>query len=118
MKLENIQDLSITKDEDNFDSSQNLQVVKKEDVIIGDLEEMELTSKNYKIKTKKTKKFWNKTLIRIVFVIIVFYLSILFLYPFITTIQKINVRIMFQQNGNLGLNQNYERVDPNDKLYT
>ena len=118
MKLENIQDISITKDEDNMDSSQNLQVVRREDVIIGDLEEMELTSKNYKIKTRKTKKFWNKTLIRIVFAIIVFYLSILFLYPFITTIHKINVRIMFQQNGNLGLNQYYERVDPNDKLYT
>ena len=44
MKLENIQDLSITKDDDNMDSSQQLQVVRKEDVIIGDLEEMELTS--------------------------------------------------------------------------
>ena len=117
MKLENIQDLSIAKDDDNLDSSQQLQVIKKEDVIIGDLEEMELTSKNYKIKTKKTKKFWNKTLIRIVGIIVIFYLSILFLYPFINNIKTFNVRIMFQQNGNLGLNQNYERVDPNDKNY-
>ena len=61
--MENNQDLNIAKEDDNMDSSQQLQVVKKEDVIIGDLEEMELTSKSYKIKTKKTKKFWNKTLI-------------------------------------------------------
>ena len=118
MKMENSQDLNIAKEDDNMDSSQQLQVVKKEDVIIGDLEEMELTSKSYKIKTKKTKKFWNKTLIRIFFMIITFYVLILFLYPYLTNIQRINVRLMTQQNGNLGLNQNYERVDPNDKNYT
>ena len=118
MKMENNQDLNIAKEDDNMDSSQQLQVVKKEDVIIGDLEEMELTSKSYKIKTKKTKKFWNKTLIRIFFMIIVFYVLLLFLYPYLTNIQRINVRLMTQQNGNLGLNQNYERVDPNDKNYT
>ena len=116
--MENNQDLNIAKEDDNMDSSQQLQVVKKEDVIIGDLEEMELTSKSYKIKTKKTKKFWNKTLIRIFFMIIVFYVLLLFLYPYLTNIQRINVRLMTQQNGNLGLNQNYERVDPNDKNYT
>ena len=118
MKMENNQDINIAKEDDNMDSSQQLQVVKKEDVIIGDLEEMELTSKSYKIKTKKTKKFWNKTLIRIFFMIIVFYVLLLFLYPYLTNIQRINVRLMTQQNGNLGLNQNYERVDPNDKNYT
>ena len=118
MNMEYSQDLNIAKEDDNMDSSQQLQVVKKEDVIIGDLEEMELTSKSYKIKTKKTKKFWNKTLIRIFFMIIAFYVLILFLYPYLTNIQRINVRLMTQQNGNLGLNQNYERVDPNDKNYT
>ena len=118
MKMENNQDINIAKEDDNMDSSQQLQVVKKEDVIIGDLEEMELTSKSYKIKTKKTKKFWNKSLIRIFFMIIAFYVLILFLYPYLTNIQRINVRLMTQQNGNLGLNQNYERVDPNDKNYT
>ena len=117
MKVEKVQDLNNMKEDDNLDSSQQLQVIRKEDVIIGDLEEMELTSKNYKIKTKKTKKFCNRTLIRIICLICIFYLSTLYLYPFITNIQKINVRIMFQQNGNLGLNQNYERVDPNDKNY-
>ena len=50
--------------------------------------------------------------------IIAFYVLILFLYPYLTNIQRINVRLMTQQNGNLGLNQNYERVDPNDKNYT
>ena len=118
MKMENNQDLDIAKEDDNTDSSQQLQIIKKEDVIIGDLEEMELTSKSYKIKTKKTKKFWNKTLIRIFFMIIVFYVLLMFLYPYLTNIQRINVRLMTQQNGNLGLNQNYEKVDPNDKNYT
>ena len=118
MKIENSQDLTNTKEDDHMESSQQLQIVKKEDVIIGDLEEMELTSKGYKIKTKKTKTFWNKTLIRIFFAIIIVYLLILFLHPFITNIQGINVRIMTQQNGNLGLNQNYEKVDPYDKNYT
>ena len=115
--MENNQDLDIKRDD--MDSSQHLEVVtKKDDVVIGDLEEMELTSRSYKIKIKKTKKFCNETLIRIFLVIIVFYLSILFLFPFITNIPNINVRKMTQQNGNLGLNQNYERVDPNDKNYT
>jgi len=101
-----------------MDSCTNLEMMKREDVIIGDFEELQLTSRNYIIKTRKTKNFWNKTLIRIFFVIIVIYLAVLYLYPFLTQIQNINVRIMTQQNGNQGLNQNYERVDPNDKNYT
>ena len=107
------QDLEIVRSE----SSQNLDIIKREDVIIGDYEELQLTSKNYVIKTRKTKHFWNKTLIRIFFVIIIIYLAILYLYPIFAKNQNINVRIMTQQNGNLGLNQNYERVDPNDKNY-
>jgi len=103
---------------DDMDSCTNLEMMKREDVIIGDFEELQLTSRNYIIKTRKTKNFWNKTLIRIFFVIIVIYLAVLYLYPFLTQIQNINVRIMTQQNGNQGLNQNYERVDPNDKNYT
>jgi len=103
---------------DDMDSSTNLEMMKREDVIIGDFEELQLTSRNYIIKTRKTKNFWNKTLIRIFFVIIIIYLAVLYLYPFLTQIQNINVRIMTQQNGNQGLNQNYERVDPNDKNYT
>ena len=115
----NVKDLQIIKDDDIIDSSQNLKINQnKEYVSIGDLEEMELTSRNYKIKTKKTKKFWNNALIRIFFIIIVLYLSILVLYPYHQKLQNINVRFMTQQNGNLGLNQNYEKVDPYDKNYT
>ena len=111
--MDSSQDLEIVRSE----SSQNLEIIKREDVIIGDYEELQLTSKNYVIKTRKTKHFWNKTLIRIFFVIIIIYLAILYLYPIFAKNQNINVRIMTQQNGNLGLNQNYERVDPNDKNY-
>lgn len=50
----NVKDLQIIKDDDIIDSSQNLKINQnKEYVSIGDLEEMELTSRNYKIKTKK-----------------------------------------------------------------
>ena len=111
--MDSSQDLEIVRSE----SSQNLEIIKREDVIIGDYEELQLTSKNYVIKTRRTKNFWNKTLIRIFFVIIIIYLAILYLYPIFAKNQNINVRIMTQQNGNLGLNQNYERVDPNDKNY-
>ena len=111
--MDSSQDLEVVRTE----SSQNLDIIKREDVIIGDYEELQLTSKNYVIKTRRTKNFWNKTLIRIFFVIIIIYLAILYLYPIFAKNQNINVRIMTQQNGNLGLNQNYERVDPNDKNY-
>ena len=113
--MEDNHDLDLSKRDD---SSQRLEMVKKEDVSIGDFEEMELTSKSYKIKNPKSKKkFCNDTLIRVFISIFIIYLSVLFLFPFLTGIQNINVRIMTQQNGNLGLNQNYERVDPNDKNY-
>ena len=111
--MDSSQDLEVVRTE----SSQNLDIIKREDVIIGDFEELQLTSKNYVIKTRRTKNFWNKTLIRIFFVIIIIYLAILYLYPIFAKNKNINVRIMTQQNGNLGLNQNYERVDPNDKNY-
>ena len=111
-------DLSLKRDYNSDMSSQQLDFVKREEVVIGDLEEMELTSRNYKIKTTKSKKFCNNFLLRTFLFIIFFYLTILFLYPFLSNIKNINVRIMQQQNGNLGLNQNYEKVDPNDKNYT
>ena len=112
------QDLDITKRDDLDMSSQQLAAMRKSEVNIGDLEEMELTSKSYKIKTKKTKKFCDLALMRIFLVIFFLYLSALYIYPIISRIRNINIRIMTQQNGNLGLNQNYERVDPNDKNYT
>jgi 5'-nucleotidase len=51
-------------------------------------------------------------------VIIALYVSILLLHPFIKNIKNMIVREMSEQNGNLGLNQNYERVSPYDKNYT
>ena len=79
---------------------------------------MRLTSKNYVIKRSIQKKFWNKPLIMVFLVIITLYVSILFLHPFIKNIKNMIVREMSEQNGNLGLNQNYERVSPYDKNYT
>ena len=114
-----IQDLDIVKKDDYIDnSSQNLAVFKRNEVNIGDLEEMELTSKSYKIKTIKTKKFCNDVLLQVLIAIFIIYLSILYLYPFISSIKNINIRRMTQQNGNIGINQNYERIDPDDKNYT
>ena len=104
---------------DDMESSKQLATIsKKDEFVIGDLEEMELTSRGYKIKVKKAKKFCDETLIRIMLGILAIYLSVLFLYPYLANFQSINVRKMAQQNGNLGLNQNYERVDPEDKNYT
>ena len=116
--METISDLYLKRDDMTDNSSQQLDVVKREDVIIGDLEEMELTSRNYKIKIFKTKKFCNTSLVRIFFFIVFFYLTIIFLYPILANIQNTSVRKMTQQNGNIGLNQNYEKVDPNDNNYT
>ena len=99
-----------------MESTQHLQVVRKEEYN-GDLEHIQLTSKNYSAKKPKKKKFWNKPMITVFLVIIVMYISVLLLYPFISSIKNMIVREMSEQNGNLGLNQNYERVNPNDKNY-
>jgi 2',3'-cyclic-nucleotide 2'-phosphodiesterase (5'-nucleotidase family) len=101
-----------------MESSKNLEVIRNSDYIIGDLEQMRLTSKTYVIKRAVQKKFWNKPLIMVFLVIIALYVSILLLHPFIKNIKNMIVREMSEQNGNLGLNQNYERVSPYDKNYT
>ena len=107
------------KEDDMIDTTRNLNIFpKREYMRVGDLEEMELTSKNYKIKTKRTKNFCHQILLRILFVIIVIYLCIIFLFSFLNKFHDINVRSMTQQNDNLGLNQNYKKVDPFDKNYT
>ena len=89
--METISDLYLKRDDMTDNSSQQWDVVKREDVIIGDLEEMELTSRNYKIKIFKTKKFCNTSLVRIFFFIIFFYLTIIFLYPILANIQNTTV---------------------------
>ena len=90
---------------------------RKNDFIIGDIERIRLTSKTYIERTPINPKFWNKTLISTLILIIIFYLSMILLYPFITQFKAMIVREMSEQNGNLGLNQNYSRVKPNDKNY-
>ena len=90
---------------------------RKNDFAIGDIERIRLTSKTYIERTQINPKFWNKTLITTIILIIIFYLSMILLYPFITQFKAMIVREMSEQNGNLGLNQNYSRVKPNDKNY-
>ena len=92
---------------------------RKNDFTIGDVETIILTSKTYKTKSKINPdiKFWNKPLIITIIIILIFYISILLSYPFITQFKANYVRNMSEQNGNQGLNQNYSRVKPNDKNY-
>ena len=115
--MENSHDLEIVKDDDMMDSSKKLNVIKREDIVIGDLEEMELTSRSYKIKGKKIKKFCNDYLITIFLLIAIIYLSVLYLFPFLSNSSSVNIRTMSQHNGIFSINQNYERLDPNDKKY-
>ena len=90
---------------------------RKNDYNIGDVETIILTSKPYKTKDKINTKFWNKTLIITILMILIFYISMLLLYPFITQFKSMFVRNMSEKNGNQGLNQNYNKVKPNDKNY-
>ena len=91
--------------------------IRKNDFTIGDIERIHLTSKSYKIRNQTNPKFWTKSLLISILLIIIFYISMLFLYPFINQFKAMLVREMSEQNGNLGLNQNYDRVNPNDKNY-
>ena len=100
-----------------MDSSKNIEVIRKDDIGIGDLEQIHLTSRNYSNKRPTSKKFWNKPLITVFLAIILVYVSVLLLHPFITNIKNMIVREMSEQNGNIGLNQNYQLVNPNDKNY-
>ena len=86
-----------------------------EDVVIGDIEEMQLTSRTYYIKPLKTKKISNDTLMRYFISMFSLYMLIIILYPFFKN-KTVNIRQMSQYNK-LGLIQNYKRVDPNDKNY-
>ena len=96
----------------------NLEKVKNEDDSSKELEQIRLTSKTYYIEKKVPKKYWNKLLIIILFTVLILYLPILLFYSFMTNIKRIIMREMSELKGSSGLNQNYERVDPNDKNYT
>jgi 2',3'-cyclic-nucleotide 2'-phosphodiesterase (5'-nucleotidase family) len=97
-------------------SSKELDVIKNgDDVVIGDIEEMQLTSRTYYIKPLKTKKISNDTLMRCFICMFSLYMLIIIFYPFFKN-KTVNIRQMSQYNK-LGLIQNYQRVDPNDKNY-
>ena len=100
-----------------MENNKQIEDQKKNDFVIGDIERIRLTSKSYIERTQINPKFFNKSLITTIIIIIVFYLSMLLLYPFINQFKAMLVREMSEQNGNLGLNQNYSRVKPNDKNY-
>ena len=92
--------------------------VKRADSSLGDLERIRLTSKSPVTKKQIPPKFFNKSIITALIIMFSFYIIILVLYPSITEFKERLVREMSEQNGNLGLNQNYIRVNPNDKNYT
>jgi len=81
-----------------------------------DVERIRLTTKTYYLKNQSTPKFCSKSILLSILIIIIFYLSMIVLYPFIHQFKAMMVREM-SENGNLGLNQNYSRVKPNDKNY-
>ena len=100
-----------------MENNKNLDEVKKGDFSIADIETIRLTSKSYIVKSQIKPKFWSKSLITTIVLILIFYITLLLIYPFISQIKEMMVREMSEQNGNLGLNQNYSRVKPNDKKY-
>ena len=100
-----------------MENNKNLDEVKKGDFSIADIETIRLTSKSYIVKSQIKPKFWSKSLITTIILILIFYITLLLIYPFISQIKEMMVREMSEQNGNLGLNQNYSRVKPNDKKY-
>ena len=67
-----------------MESSNNLEVVKKEEYPFVDLEKIRLTSKVYCQKKEIHNTFWNKPLVIIFILIVILYLSVLLLYPFIS----------------------------------
>ena len=100
-----------------MENNKESETSQKVDYPIGDVERIRLTSKSYSIKNQITPKFFSKSLILSLLIIIIFYFSMLILYPFINQFKAMMVREMSEQNGNLGLNQNYSRVKPNDKNF-
>ena len=92
--------------------------VKRADSSLGDLESIRLTSKAFVIKKQTPQKFCSKSLITALIIIFIFYIIMIILFPSINEFKAMLVREMSENNGNLGLNQNYIRVNPNDKNYT
>ena len=99
-----------------MDSSSRL-----EEIRIGDIESAHLkwsSSKYNKKKVQISPKYFNKAIISILIILLISYAIIMYLITYINQIRDMMVREMSEQNGNLGLNQNYQRVNPKDKNYT
>ena len=99
-----------------MENIKNIESIKNDN--ISDMEQIQLTSRNYTNKNQISKKVLSKPTIIIFHIIIVIYLFVLFLYLYITNIKNKFIREMSEKNRIIGLNQNYERVNPNDKNYT
>ena len=99
-------------------NNRNIEVnIEGESIVIGDLEQMKLTSKTFSIKPKNLKKIDNLALLFIFLLLFIFYLSIIIIYGFFKDIKSILMRKMSELNSNVGLNQNYEKINPYDKNY-
>ena len=99
-----------------MDSSSRL-----EEIRIGDIESAHLkwsSSKYNKKKVQISPKYFNNVIISILIILLISYAIIMYLITYINQIRDMMVREMSEQNGNLGLNQNYQRVNPKDKNYT
>ena len=91
--------------------------IEGKNIVIGELEEMKLTSKLFSIKPKNSKKNYYLALLFIFLLLFIIYLSIIIIYGFFHDIKSIFIRKMSELNGNTGLNQHYERINPHDKNY-
>ena len=101
-----------------MDSFKNIEKLRKNSC---DIDLIQLTSKNDLNKNPKTKKLCNISLISIFLIITIMYLLISFLCPNIINIKNIKnifARDMSEKNGNLGLIQNYKKIESNDKQFT
>ena len=99
-----------------MDSSSRL-----EEIRIGDIESAHLKWSSLKYNKKKVQispKYFNNVIISILIILLISYAIIMYLITYINQIRDMMVREMSEQNGNLGLNQNYQRVNPKDKNYT
>ena len=92
--------------------------VRRADSSLGDLERIRLTSRNTEKKEYNPPKFFSKNFIILLFGLLCIYFIVILSFPSINKFKAMIVRDMSELNGNLGLNQNYIRVNPNDKNYT
>ena len=61
-----------------MENNKNLDEVKKGDFSIADIETIRLTSKSYIVKSQIKPKFWSKSLITTIILILIFYINVIF----------------------------------------